>query len=215
MRSRTLGIVAGFGSHLTAVTVSALSVLLASLCVAASATAAVGAATGTSAAAGSGATATMAAAVTAVGQTSTGSLTTSAAPSSVATTTTAPTPDARPVPGDHRITHHPHDHCRRSGTGSDTDRAEPATDVRTRDLDPNPDPGGGARRPAVHGWVGERSDRWHGGERRGGSIVTSGGDLSVGDGGRDALMCNPDDGRSGRGGDDHRCRRHRGGRRSQ
>ena len=159
----------------------------------------------------------MATAVTAVGQTSTGSLTTSAAPSSVATTTTDHRDhrDARPGSGDHRIPHHPHDHCRRSGTGSDTDRAEPATDARTRDLDPNPDPGDGARRPAVHGWVGERSDRWPGSEWRGGSIVTSGGDVSVADGGRDALMCNPDDGRPGRGGDDHRCRRHRGGRRSQ
>ena len=124
-------------------------------------------------------------------------------------------PAACPPSGDHRIARDPHDHCRRPGTGSDTDRAEPATDVRTRDLDPNPDPGGGARHPAVRGWVGERGDRWHGGEWSCGSIVTSGGDLSVADGGRDALMWNPDDGCSGRWDDDHRCRRHRGCRRSQ
>jgi hypothetical protein len=118
--------------------------------------------------------------------------------------------DARVVPGDHRIARDPHDNCRRPGTGSDTDRPEPAADVRTRDPNPNPDPGGGARHPAVRGWVGERGDRWDGGEWSCGSIVTSGGDLSVADGGRDALMWNPDDGCSGRWDDDHRCRRHRG-----
>ena len=98
MPSRTLGIVAGFGSHLSAVSVSGLSALLASLCVAASATAAVGSATGTSAAAGSGAAATMATAVTAVAPTSTGSLTTSAAPPSAAPTTVTTPTTVTPVP---------------------------------------------------------------------------------------------------------------------